>query len=94
MNKDIKDLNIAYLFCLREAARKDPSEASIRFGVDVAFAKAIAESSAQSIREAACPSLLQFKIRSSKQLTEALVGGENKASIKSVAAMVSEVISE
>lgn len=94
MNKDIKELNVAYLFCLREIAKRDPSEAALRFGVDVAFAKTVAEASVQTIREAACPSLLQFKVRGSKQLTEVFVEGDSKVKIKTVAALVSEAVSE
>lgn len=93
-SKDIQDLNITYLFCLREMAREDPAEAAVRFGVEQSLAKAVAELSIEGIREIANPAMLQFKIRAPIQMRSVLKGGDETALLKAAISMISETIDE
>lgn len=90
--KDIQDLNLSYLFCLREMAREDTGEAAIRFGVEQSLAKAIAEASVEDLRKMANPSLLQFKIRAPMQMRVLLRGDDASASLKTAISMISETV--
>ncbi|NLC21097.1 MAG: hypothetical protein GX771_04205 [Halomonadaceae bacterium] len=67
-NRDIQELNLAYLFCIREMARRDLAETALRFGIDQSLVQALADSSVDKIRSIADPSMLQFKMRASTQM--------------------------
>jgi hypothetical protein len=67
-NRDIHELNLAYLFCIREMARRDPAETALRFGIEQSLVQALADSSLDKIRSIADPSMLQFKMRASTQM--------------------------
>lgn len=86
---DIKELNLAYLFCLREFAKANPLEASIRFGVDRDVIDALAEATVDQIRALADPAFLQFKMRSPGNLREILKGNEQARS-RAVVHMIAE----
>lgn len=62
-NQDIKELNYAYLYCIRENARRDVPETALRFGLDQGLVQALANCSVERLREIANPSILQFKLR-------------------------------
>ena len=92
--KDIHELNLSYLFCLREMAREDVSEAAVRFGVEQSLAKSIAESSVEGLREIASPTMLQFKIRAPIQMRSVLKGEDESAPLKTAISMISETVDE
>lgn len=93
-SKDIQELNLSYLFCLREMAREDIGEAAVRFGVEHSVAKAIAEASVEGLRALASPTMLQFKIRAPMQMRTLLKGEDDSAHLKTAISMISETIHE
>lgn len=90
-SNDLHELNIAYLFCLREMARKDPSEAAVRFGIDVTLAQAVAESSVDRIREIADPSIAQVRMRVPQHMRNVVREGDSTSRLLSTISMLAEV---
>lgn len=88
---DLHELNIAYLFCLREMARKDPTEAAVRFGIDVSLAQSVAESSVDRIREIADPAILQFRMRAPNHMRNVVREGDSTSKLLSTITMLAEV---
>lgn len=89
-SQDLYELNLAYLFCLREMARKDVAEAAVRFGIEPSMAQAVAESSLERIRSIADPSMLQFKMRASTQMRSLIREGDGPSKLLATISLLSE----
>lgn len=89
LNSDIHALNLSYLMCLRELAKVDPSEASVRFGVDRSMATRVAEMPVDKIQTLANPTMLQFSMRANNQV-RSIMNGDESASLRSVMSMLGE----
>lgn len=89
--RDVYELNLSYLFCLREMARKDVTEAAVRFGIDQTLAQSIAEASVDRIRGIADASMLQFKMRAPNQFRTLIRDAEGPAKLLNAVSLISEV---
>lgn len=74
---DIRNLNFAYLFTIREMGKRDPAETALRFGVDASIIDALVNSTVTQIRSLADPVVLQVRLRSSSSLRSMLKAEEN-----------------
>jgi hypothetical protein len=88
--RDVYELNLAYLFCLREMARKDVTEAAVRFGIDQTLAQTIAEASIDRIRSIADASMLQFKMRAPNQVRSLIRDTDGPAKLLNAISLISE----
>ena len=89
MKSDIKELNYAYLVCLREAASEDIREASVRFGVDQALLRQISSAPLLQLQELADPSFLVFKLRAPEAVRSHL-NNRDGSLVRAVVSMVTE----
>lgn len=88
--QDIHELNLSYLFCLRELAREDVAEAALRFGVDQGLAQALADASIERIKSIAEPAMLQFRMRATNQLRNMLRATDDHASLLNAVSLLGE----
>jgi len=89
-SQDLYELNLAYLFCLREMARKDVAEAAVRFGIDQSLAQAVADSTIDRIRAIADPSMLQFKMRASTHIRSLIREADGPSRLLATISLLSE----
>lgn len=89
-NDDIYELNLSYLFCLREMARRDVAQAAVRFGIDQSLAQSIAESTVDRIRGIADRSMLQFKMRAPVQFRNLIRDEEGPGKLLNAISLISE----
>lgn len=90
MMKDIKELNFAYLVCMREAANADIREAAVRFGVDTTLLKQVVSAPLSALQELADPTFLMLKPRAPEAL-KAHLNREEGSLVRSVIGMITEV---
>lgn len=84
VRQDIKVLNTAYLFYMREVGKEDANEAACRFGVDKSTIEALVSATVDKIHEIADPSIMQIKLRAPSNLRDALNGNHSAAALAAV----------